>query len=47
MEGRSWVERSDVFAIAPMVLRHRLILSYEANKITVEDVVGQILQVFR
>ncbi|MBI5200634.1 MAG: MoxR family ATPase, partial [Elusimicrobia bacterium] len=46
LEGRSWVERSDVFAMAPAILRHRLMLSYEAigQKITVEQVIEQVLK---
>ncbi len=46
LQGRSWVERSDVFAVAPMILRHRLMLSYEAaaQKITAEQVIDQVMK---
>lgn len=45
LQGRSWVERSDVFAMAPLILRHRLILSYEAlaSNVTVEQVIDKVM----
>ncbi len=45
IEGRHYVVPEDVKAIAPMVLRHRIILSYEAesDELTADDVVGFLL----
>ncbi|CAN5904691.1 MoxR family ATPase [soil metagenome] len=45
LRGRSYVLPQDVFDVAPDVLRHRLVLSYEAlaRDISVEDVVGRLL----
>ncbi len=45
MEGRSFVLPEDVKAVAYDVLRHRLILSYEAEaeELTTEDVIGILL----
>ena len=45
MEGRGYVIPQDVKAIAPDILRHRVILTYEADaeNITTEDVVRRIL----
>ncbi len=45
LEGRGYVVPQDVKNIAPDVLRHRVILSYEADaeNVTSDDVVSQIL----
>ncbi|MEO8035397.1 MAG: AAA family ATPase [Acidobacteriota bacterium] len=45
LQGRAYVVPEDVKAIAPDVLRHRLVLSYEAaaEQITAEGIIGQIL----
>ena len=44
-QGRSFVLPEDIKVIAPSVLRHRLILSYEANAsgITADDIIAKIL----
>ncbi|MBN1411534.1 MAG: AAA family ATPase [Spirochaetales bacterium] len=44
-EGRAFVIPEDVKACAPMVLRHRIILNYEAESegITTDDVISDIL----
>ena len=43
--GRSFVLPEDVKAAAPAVLRHRLVLSYEAaaDGITADDIITRIL----
>lgn len=45
LEGRSFVLPDDVKKVAPMVLRHRLVLSYEAaaDSISVDDIIEKIL----
>ncbi len=45
LQGRGYVIPSDVKAIAPDVLRHRVITTYEAEaqEITTDDIVAQIL----
>ncbi|MFZ4583939.1 MAG: AAA family ATPase [Acidimicrobiia bacterium] len=45
MRGRDYVVPQDIFDIAPEVLRHRLVLSYEAlaSNVTAEDVLVRIL----
>jgi MoxR-like ATPase len=45
LEGRHYVVPEDVKAVAPLVLRHRIILSYEAesDELTPDDVVGFLL----
>ncbi len=45
LDGRAYVLPEDVKAVAPAVLRHRLMLSYEAEaeSMTADDVVGRIL----
>jgi MoxR-like ATPase len=45
VRGRDYVLPEDVYALAPDVLRHRLVLSYEAlsDNVTSEDVLGAIL----
>lgn len=45
MEGRRYVIPEDVKAVAPAILRHRLILSYEADSedLTSDDVVEMLL----
>lgn len=44
-QGRSFVLPDDIKAVAPDVLRHRLILSYEASAsgITADDIIAKIL----
>lgn len=44
-QGRSFVLPEDIKEVAPSVLRHRLILSYEANAsgITADDIIARIL----
>ena len=45
LRGRSYVLPQDVFDVAPDILRHRLVLSYEAlaRDVVVDDVLGRIL----
>ena len=45
MRGRTYVLPQDVFDVAPDILRHRLVLSYEAlaRDIGVDDVLGRLL----
>ena len=47
LSGRGYVTPQDVKDVAPDALRHRLVLTYEAeaDEITVEDVIGKILDV--
>ena len=46
MRGRRYVLPADVFRVAPEILRHRLVLSYEAlaNDIDSEYIVRRILE---
>lgn len=46
LNGKDFVSPDDVQAIAPDVLRHRLILSFEAeaNGITTDEVIGELLR---
>jgi MoxR-like ATPase len=46
IEGRSYVIPDDVKTVAPEVLRHRLILAFEAeaDRITVDDVIRRLLE---
>jgi MoxR-like ATPase len=45
LRGRTYVLPQDVFDVAPDILRHRLVLSYEAlaRDIGVDDVLGRLL----
>jgi MoxR-like ATPase len=45
LEGRDFVSPDDVQAVAADVLRHRLILSFEAeaNGVTPDQVIGELL----
>jgi MoxR-like ATPase len=45
VRGRQYALPEDVHSVAPDVLRHRLVLSYEAlgDDVTAEDVLGAIL----
>jgi MoxR-like ATPase len=45
LRGRSWLVPQDVFEVAPEILRHRILLSYEAlaDGVDVEHVVNRIL----
>ncbi len=45
VRGREYALPEDVYSVAPDVLRHRLVLSYEAlgDNVTAEDVLGAIL----
>ena len=49
LEGRAWVAPEDIKAVAPDVLRHRVILTYEADaeRVTADDVVTRILDTLR
>ena len=46
LRGRRFVVPEDIHDVAPEVLRHRILLSYDAlaNGTGLEDVVGQVLQ---
>ena len=46
LQGRDHVTPEDVQAVAPDVLRHRIILSYEANAdgVSTDDVIAEILK---
>jgi MoxR-like ATPase len=46
LEGRAWVTEADVRKVAPPVLRHRLILAFEAELegVTPEQVVAKVLE---
>jgi MoxR-like ATPase len=46
LRGRSQVLAQDVWSLAPDVLRHRIVLSYEAlaENVTAEDLVDQVLR---
>jgi len=48
-EGRAFVIPEDVKAVAPEVMRHRIILTYEAEseELDTDDVIGEILQFVR
>lgn len=45
LRGRSYVLPQDVFDVAPDILRHRLVLSYEAlaRDLSVDDILGRLL----
>ncbi|MBI5246427.1 MAG: MoxR family ATPase [Elusimicrobia bacterium] len=43
MEGRAWVGPEDVRAVAKRVLRHRIVLSFQANNMTTDMVIDSIL----
>ena len=47
LQNRGWVMPDDIKAIGPDVLRHRVILSYEAEaeELTSEDIIQQIFEV--
>ncbi len=49
MEGRRWVAPEDIKAVAHDVLRHRVILTYEADaeRVTADDVITRILDTHR
>jgi MoxR-like ATPase len=49
LEGRGWVAPEDIKAVAPDVLRHRVILTYEADaeRVTADDVITRILDTLR
>ena len=46
LEGRSHVTREDVIALAPPVLRHRVLLNYraEADGVGVEDIITKLIE---
>ena len=46
LDGRFHVDFADVAALAPHVLRHRLVLNYRsrADKVTADDIVSRILE---
>ena len=45
IRGRAFVTPEDIKELAPMVLRHRLVLTYEAEAegVTVDEVVDRVL----
>ena len=45
LQGRDYVTPNDVKALAPDILRHRILLSYEAEAegVTTEDIIAQLL----
>nr|WP_306301483.1 hypothetical protein [Verrucomicrobium spinosum] len=45
LAGRDYVTPHDIKALAPDILRHRILLTYEAEAegVTTEDIVGQLL----
>ena len=45
VRGRAYVTPEDVKELAPLVLRHRMVLTYEAEAegVTVEEVVDRML----
>jgi MoxR-like ATPase len=43
MAGRSYVKPEDVQAVAPRILRHRIILSYAAGEMTTDALIAEIL----
>ena len=45
LQGRGYVTPQDIKEVAPDVLRHRIILTYEAEaeQVTTEDVISTIL----
>ena len=47
MRGRRYVLPTDVFSVAPEILRHRMVLSYEAlaNDVDAEQIIARLLQV--
>lgn len=47
MRGRSYLTAQDVFDVAPEIMRHRLLLSYEAlaQDVTVDNILARILSV--
>ena len=49
LRGRGYVIPEDVKAVAPDVLRHRVIVSYEAEaeEVTSDDVVRRVLEATR
>ena len=49
LEGRTWVAPDDIKQVAPDVLRHRVILTYEADaeRVTADDVITRILDTLR
>lgn len=49
LESRGWVTPEDIKAVAPDVLRHRVILTYEADaeRVTADDVIQRILDTLR
>ena len=46
IEGRKFVSKTDIHAMAPSILRHRLILSFEAERknMDVDDVINSLLK---
>ncbi|MBI3298397.1 MAG: MoxR family ATPase [Elusimicrobia bacterium] len=45
MNGRSEVRPEDVMAVAPKILRHRIILSYAAGEMSTDALIAEILNV--
>ena len=46
LRGRDYVVRDDVVYVAPDVLRHRLVISYEAQaeNVTADDLIARLLE---
>ena len=46
LQGRNYVSAEDIKAVAPPLLRHRLILSYEAQaeNITADEIINNLLK---
>src|SRR5262249_26961747 len=49
LDGREYVAPEDIKRVAPDVLRHRVILTYEADaeRVTADDVISRILDTLR
>ena len=49
LDGRGWVAPADIKTVAPDVLRHRVILTYEADaeRVTADDMITRILDTLR
>ena len=45
LDGRPWAGTQDIDAVAPAILRHRLILSFDAEleRVSVETLIGHVL----
>lgn len=43
MSGRDYVSPADVRAVAPLILRHRIVLNYDAGSTTPDEIIAKIL----